>query len=405
MRHRSSTRAGLIPPFQPPLAGRGLAARQVGTALLVLALVAWSSGPAAGRRGDLPERLTDQAFWRLIEDLSEPNGYFRSDNLLSNEQVFARILPELASRTKPGGVYLGVGPEQNFTYIAAIRPKMAFIIDIRRGNLHLQLMYKALFELSADRADFLSRLFTKPRPDGLTAESTVRDLFAAYDAAPTGSEEVYKENLRALEDVLMKKHALPLVAEDVSGIAYVYRAFFTHGPAITWSTNIGGTSRGGRGVTYSTLMTQSDLEGKGLSYLASEENYLLLKDLEARNLIVPVVGDFGGPKAIRAVGSYVRDRGGIVTAFYLSNVEQYLRQDGKTTTFCRNSAALPLDDASVFIRPSGGAVTFGRAAPPLGPPGTPINTVYFETARRTALYPIADEVKSCGAPAPGPSLH
>ncbi|HYN08178.1 MAG TPA: hypothetical protein VES67_12370 [Vicinamibacterales bacterium] len=384
---------------------RRLLAEKVGTALVVLALVAWSSGPAAGRRGDLPERLTDQEFWRLSEDLSEPNGYFRSDNLLSNEQVFARILPELVTRAKPGGVYLGVGPEQNFTYITAIKPKMAFIIDIRRGNLHLQLMYKALFELSADRAEFLSRLFTKPRPEGLTAQSTVRDLFAAYEVAPTASEEVYKENLRALEDVLMKKHALPLAAEDVSGIAYVYRAFFTHGPAITWSTNIGGTSRGGRSVTYSTLMIQSDLEGKGLSYLASEENYLLLKDLESRNMIVPVVGDFGGPKAIRAIGSYLRDRGAIVTAFYLSNVEQYLRQDGKSTAFCRNSAALPLDEASVFIRPSGGAVTFGRPAPPIGPAGTTINTVYFETARRTVLYPIADEVKGCGAPAPEPPIH
>ena len=105
--------------------------------------------------------------------MSEPNGAFTSDNLLSNERVFARLVPELVAKTKPGGVYLGVGPEQNFTYIAAMRPRMAFITDIRRGNLHLQLMYKALFELSADRAEFVSRLFTKPRPAGLTATSTV----------------------------------------------------------------------------------------------------------------------------------------------------------------------------------------------------------------------------------------
>ena len=69
---------------------------------------------------------------------------------------------------KPSGVYLGVGPEQNFTYIAAIRPRIAFITDIRRGNLHLHLMYKALFELSANRADFVARLFNRSaahRPD------------------------------------------------------------------------------------------------------------------------------------------------------------------------------------------------------------------------------------------------
>ncbi len=71
-----------------------------------------------------------------------------------------RVVPDLTRTVKPGRVYMGVGPEQNFTYIAATRPAMAFIIDVRRGNLQLHLMYKALFELSTDRADFVSRLFS-----------------------------------------------------------------------------------------------------------------------------------------------------------------------------------------------------------------------------------------------------
>ena len=375
MRSRPSTLAGLI---------------------VVLAMVAWSSGPAAGRRGDVPERLSDQEFWRLTEDLSEPNGYFRSDNLVSNEQVFGRVVPDLVARTKPGGVYLGVGPEQNFTYIAAMKAKMAFVIDIRRGNLHLHLMYKAIFDLSADRADFLARLFTKPRPEGLTAQSTASDLFAAFEVAPTGPDEAYRANLRAIEDVLVKKYKLPLASEDLNGIGFVYRAFYTHGPSITWSTNLSGGNRGGRGVTYSVLMMQSDLQGQGLSYLASEANYLLLKDLEARNLVVPVVGDFGGSKAIRAVGSYLKDRGATVSAFYLSNVEQYLRQDGKWPAFCRNSAALPLDETSVFIRPSGGAVMFVRSPPMVGQPGTNISTVLTEASRRSPLFSIAEETANCG---------
>ena len=77
-----------------------------------------------------------------------------------------RVIPDLTRTVKPGRVYLGVGPEQNFTYIAATKPAMAFIIDIRRGNLQLHLMYKALFELSADRAEFVSRLFSLKRPAG-----------------------------------------------------------------------------------------------------------------------------------------------------------------------------------------------------------------------------------------------
>ena len=81
--------------------------------------------------------------------------------------------------SKLSRVYLGVGPEQNFTYIAALKPKMAFIVDVRRGNLQLHLMYKALFELSSDRADFIFRLFSRKRPEGLGPKSTADEIFAA----------------------------------------------------------------------------------------------------------------------------------------------------------------------------------------------------------------------------------
>src|SRR5689334_5213250 len=121
--------------------------RRTFLALFVVAgLGVLSSAPGVLAAADsLPTHLTDQAFWQLSGDLSEENGYFRSDNLVSNELWFQTVIPELLSQIKPGGVYVGVGPEQNFTYIAALKPKMVFITDIRRGNLHTHLMYKALF--------------------------------------------------------------------------------------------------------------------------------------------------------------------------------------------------------------------------------------------------------------------
>src|ERR671939_284571 len=70
----------------------------------------------------LPSQLTDQEFWKLTTDFSEPDGFFRSDNLLSNEVWLQRVIPDLLNVAKPGRVYLGVGPEQNFTYIAALKP-------------------------------------------------------------------------------------------------------------------------------------------------------------------------------------------------------------------------------------------------------------------------------------------
>jgi hypothetical protein len=327
-----------------------------GAALLAL----WVSGARAERApaDTLPSRLSDEQFWQFITEFSEPNGYFRSDNIVSNEIWLQWVIPDLLAKVKPGGVYVGVGPEQNFTYIAALKPRMVFITDVRRGNLHTHLMYKALFELSSDRADFISRLFTKKRPEALTASSSAADIMNAYWDVLTSAESVYKANLKAIQDHLTKRHALPLSEDDLAGIEYVYHSFYWFGPSITYNS----TSGGGRGfsTTYYDLMVATDGAGLARSFLASEDTFRVLKDLEERNLIVPVVGNFAGPSALRTVGDYVRRHGSFVMAYYLSNVEQYLYQDGLWQRFCANVATMPIDDTSAFIRSMSGGGGGGR---------------------------------------------
>jgi hypothetical protein len=301
----------------------------------------------------LPESLTDQEFWKLSSDASEEGGKFRSDNLLSNELGFPLILTDLTRSAPEARVYIGVGPEQNFNYIAALKPKMAFIIDIRRANLDLQLMYKALFELSADRTEFVSRLFSKRRPATLNAVSTPEQIFQAFGAVEK-SEELKNENVLAIKAALVARHHFDLDAEDVENITRAYQHFYTFGPDIRYSSSQGSGFGGYNQPSYAELMTAADGDGRPRSYLATEQYFQVLKNLETRNLLVPVVGNFGGPKAIRAVGQYVREHGSVVSAFYLSNVEMYLYQQNLYDTFCRNVATLPLDDASTFIRSSRG---------------------------------------------------
>jgi hypothetical protein len=313
----------------------------------VIACLFLAIAPLARAAETLPAQLSDQEFWKLSSESSEADGSFRSDNLLSNESYFQYVIPKLNQTAKSGRVYMGVGPEQNFTYIAALKPKMVFIVDIRRGNLDLQLMYKALFELSANRAEFVSRLFARKKPENIGPNSTIEQIFDAVTAA-SASDEVYNENLKAIDDHLVKKHGFPLSDDDLKGIEWVYSNFRRFGPFI----NYGSSGRGGfgNGVTYADLMIATDAEGVYRSYLANEENFNVLKSLETKNLLVPVVGNFAGPKAIRAVGKFLKEKDGVVSAFYLSNVEMYLMQDGIWDSFCRNVAALPLDDTSTFIR-------------------------------------------------------
>jgi len=344
---------------------------------IVALTLAFSTLVAAGDLTGLPSRLNDRDFWRLVADLSEAGGTFRSDNLLSNESRLQFVIPQLVDSVIPGGAYLGVGPEQNFTYIAALKPDVAFIVDIRRGNLLLHLMYKALFELSNDRVDFVARLFSKPRPETLRPQAGVADIFEAF-AAIDGSQALFDRNLSAIEAQLVSAHGFTLSSDDLNGIAYVYRAFFTFGPGIHYSSTEG-VGPGYR-PTYADLMMATDGSGKARSYLSSDEAFDRVKDLEARNLIVPVVGDFAGSKALRAVAGWLKDRHAVVSAFYLSNVEQYLRLERVWGAFCSNAARLPIDASSTFIRAGRG----GRYA--------------RGTALTAELGPIAPEVEGCPRP-------
>lgn len=313
----------------------------------------------------VPTQLTDQQFWNLSKESSEEDGVFRSDNLLSNETTFQYIIPNLVKTAKQGRVYMGVGPEQNFTYMAALKPSMAFIIDIRHGNLDVHLLYKALFELSKDRADFVGRLFSRKRPDGLTSKSSVSEIFNAYLNAE-GNDKLYEENLKAVTDQLTKKHSFPLSPGDFDGIKWALSNYYQFGPGISYNSSLsaaippeivganGGYRFGNSGLTYADLMVANDGNGNFRSFLSSEDSFTFLKDLESRNMVVPVVGDFGGNKAIRAVARYINSVGGQVSAFYLSNVEQFLVQDGKWDRFCLSVAALPIDETSMFIRSGAG---------------------------------------------------
>jgi hypothetical protein len=296
----------------------------------------------------VPSKLSDEAFWKLVNDFSEPGGTFISDNFVSNELAIQDVLPGLTDGRKPGGVYLGVGPEQNFTYIAALQPKIAFVFDIRRQNVVQHLMYKALFEMSADRADFLSHLFSRPRPADIEKSASAVVLFDAFRDVPA-DQELYQATLNSVMQRLMKDHAFDLSFEDQTAIGYILRAFYTGGPNLTYS----GPRPPIRTIlpTYEELLTDSDNKGKPRSFLANDENFATVKQLEKDNLIVPLVGDFGGPTAIRHVGQYLREHGATVTAFYVSNVEQYLFMNESWKKFYGNVAALPLDSKSVFIRP------------------------------------------------------
>ncbi len=306
---------------------------------------------ASASESTLPTRIGDAEYWKLENDISEPGGYFRiEDNYTSNEGEVGQIYTMLRETGVKGGVFMGVGPEQNFSYIAAIRPQMAFIVDIRRQAVMQHLMFKAMFELANDRADFISILFAKPRPAGIDTSMSIQNLWEAYRTVKTDSALAAKNYARVVER-LTKTHGFTFTEDENEKLKAVFYAFYAYGPSIT-TRGSGGGGFGGRSYDFSDLTGfATDASGVARSFLSSEDNYRYIKMLHERNLIVPVSGDFGGPKAIRAIGAYLADHHSHVSAFYVSNVEQYLDGDNKLQIFYGNVATLPVDSTSVFIRP------------------------------------------------------
>jgi len=293
----------------------------------------------------LPGQYTDAEFWRMVTDFSEAGGDYQFENFVSNEISYQEVLPELSRLVKPGGVYLGVASEQNFTYIDVVRPKVAFIFDVRRQNTLQLLMYKALFEIADNRADFVSLLFSRKRPAGLDANSSVDALFQAFAEAKP-DPQLYAATLKDIKDRLIRQHRFALSADDERKIEYIFNVFFRGGPRMDYG--FASTAPNPYVPSYHALAVANDGRGKNWVYLNREESYKVIRAMQQKNLIVPLVGDFTGVKAIKAVSQYVKDHGSTISVFYISNVEDYIQ--AKWSAYLSNLAALPADNSTLLIR-------------------------------------------------------
>jgi hypothetical protein len=335
--------------------------------LVLLVALTTLLGPSAAYTQKAPEGLSAAEFSRLSREFSEEGGYFRSDNFTSNETPYLHVVDKLKQLGATGGVYLGVGPEQNFTYIAKIRPRLAILFDIRRQAIIQHLMYKAVFHLAPNRPQFLSRLTSRPLPKekAPALDAPIKEWLDYFEQAPA-DDKAYAANLADIRKAIQEDFKYPLSEADQKSLEHVYGAFRSVGVGISFSFRADGFGGGGFGGGFPTLKDlalATDLNGKLGNFLASAEDYDFVRGLHQKNLIIPVVGDFGGKKAIAAVGDYLRKQGHTVTAFYLSNVEQYLFQDNKFADFANNVRKLPLTEKSLFIRSASGRINHPARLP------------------------------------------
>ncbi len=311
--------------------------------VLVLTLALAFPALAGGALTREATPFTASEFAELIERVSEDGGYFWNDNFVSNEASYLHPITKLRELGIQGGVYLGVGPNQNFTYIAKIRPRYAFILDIRRQNFLEHLFFKAMFHLSRNRPEYLSNLLSRPLRRGQLDEETcsIDDLVYYFQKADS-DPQTYRRNHGRIRLFLKRACRVNLSDEDLATIDKIHRAFFTRGLSIKYDYI--------PVPTYGEFLRERDLEGRQQNFLNSSQEFRYLKRLQEENRIIPVVGDFSGSRALREIGRFLKERDEKVTVFYTSNVEQYLVRSQSWGKFVENVLELPLDERAVFIR-------------------------------------------------------
>lgn len=328
--------------------------------LLLFAAVALALLCAGARsRGAIPPATP---FASRIAQLSEPGGYFDTDNLISNEKSYLHVIPALRAAGLSGGAYIGVGPDQNFSYMARVRPAIAFIVDVRRDNLLLHLLFKALFTTAGTRVEYLSALFGRTPPPAPASWRTagVERLASRIDGVQPAASAA--SALDARIDATIAAFGVPLSRADTATIHRFHHRFIDAGLQLKFES----TGRPARGYypTYRELLLETDRQGHHWNFLASEDDYQFLRALEQRDLVIPVVGNLSGPSALAAIARLMTQRGDRLSVFYASNVEFYLFGDGSFPQFVRNLARLPHSSRSLIVRS-----VFGGYAPMDAAPG------------------------------------
>ena len=307
-------------------------------------------------------------FGEVIAGLSEPNGFFDTDNLISNEQSYLTVLADIERAGLRGGAYIGVGPDQNFSYIAAARPAVAFIVDVRRDNLLLHLLFKALFSLSRTRIEYLSMLCGRAAPADIEAwRGRNIDALTAYIDQAAVPRTAAVDELRARVTSTIAGFGVTLSDADRETIDRFHRRFIDAALGLRFQSY-------GRGPqsyypTLRDLLLAVDGGNRQHNYLASEDDFQFLKGLQAHDRVIPVVGNLTGPTALVGIGRWLRDHDEKLALFYASNVEFYLFREGSFDRFVGNLTHIPHGDRALMIRSvfgyGGGSVSQTQPLPDL----------------------------------------
>ncbi|MFM7319838.1 MAG: hypothetical protein ACKO5E_23060 [bacterium] len=286
----------------------------------------------------------------LIQILSDkPSGPASADNLMTNEDSIASVVDELDGKVPTGQVYLGVGPDQNFTLMAYARPAMSFIIDYRRKNQLLHFLHQALLQLSESRMEYLENFWAR-RFSG--QQNHQKPLSAEAIMAGFEKAELDQKKLREVQEKV--KAVIRLLhdfsPDDLNEIAKIQARLAGPGPETRFlALKMYPTIR--------QMITGPSRSGKPGHWLASDESYATVRQLSSSGHIYPITGDWsansrGNETVFSKLGAYLRREKRQVGCYYISDVEFFLFRSGRFSDYLANLGQLPWHPSAVVIRTS-----------------------------------------------------
>jgi hypothetical protein len=291
-----------------------------------------------------PVAPAELEWFRRIFRLSEAGEPFISDNVVSNETSL--LQPAAALEALRGGVYVGVGPEQNYTYIALSRPDYAILIDLRRDNALLHLLYKSLFERASSRFEFVCMLLGRPYQKELepTADVSIDDLLAAL--VRVAPDAAWHERQYQLLAEGLQRYDLGLSSQDLGRIRHFYQLFFDRQLELRFELH---QANSRNYPSLGQLLRLRSASGRG-TFLGSNESFATVQRLHRQHRIVPVVGDVSARRPLTPIAEELRQRSLVLRTLYISNVEQYLIGQPSFQGWLDNLRQLPHDEHSVLLR-------------------------------------------------------
>ncbi len=211
--------------------------------------------------------------------------------IITNEDRHDLYIPAIRDL---GGVYLGVGSNQNYEMIGWAKPTFAVLIDFDQMVVDIHKLYKVAFE-HAESPDQFIEFWSSGQSDRLrqfvrAAFPDDRQFLAVMKARRYAGQRIYKKLQRT-----QRRHKRQKLA----------------------------------------------------SYLTDAGQYGDVRRQVQTGHVIAIRGDFTGTKTMRALGDLLKKHRQTVRVFYISNCEQYFKYD---SNFRHNINSLPVDTASLILR-------------------------------------------------------